>query len=103
MKKLISPLLVIPSMLLFLIVASCRSKRDTSRIDHSVPEQRVATLADGIPLDEAEALLTQAGATNFSDCIQTTPRTRLDVTEQNAYEMADSLQMPHEKSRSEMG
>jgi hypothetical protein len=102
MKKHISPLLVIPSILLFLIVASCRSKRDALRIDHSIPKHQVATLADGITLDEAEALLTQEGATNFSDCIQTTPGTRLDITEQNAYEMADSLQIPHEKSRAEM-
>jgi len=102
MKKHINPFLVIPSILLFLIVASCRSKSDTSRIDHSGPQQRVVTLADGIALDEAEALLTLAGAHNFSDYIQTTPGTRLDITEQNAYEMADSFQIPHEKSRTEM-
>ncbi len=102
MKKPISAILVISSILLFLMVASCRSKRDALRIDHSVANPQVVTLADGITLDEAEAILTQAGATNFSDCIQTTPGTRLDITEKNAYEMADSLQMPHEKSRSEM-
>ncbi|MEI7953605.1 MAG: hypothetical protein WCJ66_00430 [Verrucomicrobiota bacterium] len=103
MKKPISAFLAISSVLHFLMVASCRSKREALRMDRTVPKPQVVTLADGISLGEAEALLTQAGATNFSDCIQTTPRTRLDVTEQNAYEMADSLQMPHEKSRSEMG
>lgn len=103
MKTHISFFLVIPSMLIFLIVASCRSKRDTSRIDRSGPQQQVVvTLADGIALDEAEALLTQTGAHNFSDHIQTTPGTRIDITEQNAYEMADSLQIPYEKSRTEM-
>jgi hypothetical protein len=102
MTKHISPLLVIPSILLFLIVASCRSKRDALRIDHSEPQQRVVSLAKGINLDEAEALLTKAGVHNISEWIQTTPGTRLDITEQNAYEVADSLHIPREKSRTEM-
>lgn len=72
-----------------------KAGRDRIRTDE-------AAIGKGIPMQEAKRLLAEAGATDISTRIQTTPLTRLVVSEDNAYEIADEYQIPRTKTRKEM-